>query len=125
MNLIVDHPELIPDPAERWDQVNSLLQVLMGRWEARVDIPPDSTRVAIHDIDKCLEALDTATAAMQTWAAESHLDRTMYKNRVRFLRKRLENPLRDYRDQLLPHQGDTGQRIASEDDGESFAPLGN
>ncbi len=123
IDLIVKQPELIPDPADRWDRVNSLLQTMMNRWAARVDIAPSSTQVAINDIDLCLNAFESAMVAMEEWADDSNIDVVTVANRRRYLRRRLEHPLRGYRDQLLPHYDGTGS-IAGDDD-VRFRPLGN
>ena len=123
INLIVEKPELIPDPADRWDRMNSLLQTMMTRWDARRDIAPTSTEVAMNDLDLCLAAFESGIAAMHTWAEECDIDDVTLANRGRFLRRRLENPLRGYRDKLIPHYDGT-ESVASEEDAR-FTPLGN
>lgn len=123
INLIVDKPELIPDPADRWDRMNSLLQTMLQRWDARRDIAPTSTEVAMTDLDLCLAAFESAMSAMDTWAEDCDIDDVTLAHRSRFLRRRLENPLRGYRDKLIPHY-DGAQSIAAEEDAR-FTPLGN
>lgn len=103
MNLLVEHPEIIPGDGDRWDQMNSLMQILMGRWTARRNIPPRSSHVALNDIEKTLQAIDAGLAAMNEWRTEANIDPVLCQNREVFLRRRLERPLRRYREELLPH----------------------
>ena len=126
MNLLVENPEIIPDPADRWDQMNSLLQVLMGRWVARRDIPPRSSRVALNDIEKTLQAIEAGLAAMNDWRVDASIDARICDNREVFLRRRLERPLRRYRGELLPHHYKAGSEASEEDIAvDQFRALGN
>src|SRR5262249_23273330 len=36
LKLLREHPQIEADPLRRWDHFNSLLQMLEGRWEARI-----------------------------------------------------------------------------------------
>jgi hypothetical protein len=126
MNLLVEHPEVIPDPADRWDQMNSLLQILMGRWAARRDIPPRSSHVALNDIEKSLLAIESGLKAMNNWRSEAQINVELCDNREVFLRRRLERPLRRYREELLPHHDkQPDQQIADDEVVDQFRYLGN
>lgn len=129
IELLANHPELVADAASRWDQMNSLLQVLTARWSARRHIPPASSRVALNDIEKSLLAIDQALTAMSDWQTEARIDVALCSNRERFLRSRLERPLRRYRDELMPHhyKADSELMVDEDDDQviDQFRTLGN
>ncbi|MFK7817606.1 MAG: hypothetical protein AB8G99_02720, partial [Planctomycetaceae bacterium] len=126
MNLLVDHPEIVADPAARWDQMNSLFQILMGRWAARRDIPPRSSHVALNDIEKSLLAIESSLKAMDEWRTEAAIDVDLCENREVFLRRRLERPLRRYQEELLPHHYKNGdQKVADDEVVDQFRYLGN
>lgn len=127
INLLVDQPQVIADPTRRWDQMNSLMQVLMARWAARSNIAPGSSRVAINDIDKCLAAIETGLSALRDWQAEAGIEVALVQRRERYLRRRLERPLARYRDELLPHhyKRDAEAMAADDEAIDSFRPLGN
>ena len=126
MNQLIDNPELIPDPATRWDQMNSLLQILMGRWNARRDVPPQSTHVALNDIEKSLLAMEASLEAMREWQVKADINPVLCENRETFLRRQLERPLRRFREQLMPHHyKHEEEQIAGDEAVDQFRPLGN
>ncbi len=127
IELLAQHPESIPGRGARWDQMNALLQIMMQRWAARVNIPPRSSQVALNDIEKCLTAIDTGLGALSDWRQDAGVSREMADVRASYLRLRLERPLRRYRQSLLPHhyKAPTNQPMAADDVADSFRTLGN
>ena len=129
VDLLVENSQLVPNAADRWDQLNSLLQVLTVRWNARRNIAPSSSRVALNDIEKSLVAIDKGLSAMKEWQTEAGIDTVLCSNRERFLRTQLERPLRRYRDELMPHHYKAeAEMMAEEDDDQvidQFRSLGN
>lgn len=103
LRLLVEHPEATATPLERWDGMNSLMQVLKMRWEARRNSPTTSTRILLNDVEKSISALEAALAEMDALQAELQLSETDWQARRAWLDRTLVRPLRTYRSRLLPH----------------------
>lgn len=102
LNLLVEHPEAAATPLERWDVMNSLMQVLKLRWEARRDSPTSNTRVLLNDVEKSISALESALAQMDALQGELQLPDADWQARRDYLEVALIRPLRTYRSRLLP-----------------------
>ena len=46
LDLLCEHPQAAPDPLDRWDDLNAVLQMLKQRWAVRAGVTPSSTQVA-------------------------------------------------------------------------------
>lgn len=101
--ILVEHPETMPDPLERFDQLNALVQTMKLRWAARLGYKPESSDVMLNDIEKSLRATELALEAMDEMAGELDISADDWKARRKFLGKTVVRPLRDYRRELMPY----------------------
>jgi len=104
MKQLVDMPSLISDDTERYDMLNSLLQKLTERWEARTAWEPRSSLRVQNDVDMSVSVANRAMAQMEDICDATSLDQSDFYRRRRFVNAALIGPLRDYRDQVLAHR---------------------
>jgi hypothetical protein len=105
IELLCEHPEAAKSPLDRWDHLNSLLQMMKQRWAIRAGMTPASAQVTLNDVDKSLSAVQTALQTMDDLRPEAEIPTEDWQARRRFLETTVVHPLRAYRRQLLPfHQ---------------------
>lgn len=103
LDLLCNHPEACPDPTQRWDYLNGLLQMLKQRWAIRAGVTPSSTETVLNDVQKSLTAVNRALQTMdKELQADAGIDPDHWKARRRFLESTVVHPLRAYRKQLTP-----------------------
>lgn len=103
IELLCQHPELIEDAAQRGDQLDSLLQVLHGRWHARGDLTPATSQIMLSDLEHSITAIDHAFVALDELREARSLSVADWEARRTALEKSLVRPLRHYRSVLAPH----------------------
>jgi hypothetical protein len=103
LQFVNSTPTAIADKAERFDQVNALLQMLLARWGARGEFHPTSSRVALNDIERSIAAAEASFATLDALAAEGVVPVADWEDRKQHLERRLVRPLRTYRGQVLQH----------------------
>ena len=103
IHRLCEQPELIPDPADRGDQLDALMQVLRNRWHARGEITPSSPGVVKTDIQESIEAAEDAFEKLQALAAARGMTDAEWDARRLALDKSLIRPLRSYRTMLESH----------------------
>jgi len=101
---LVDQPDLIADDADRYDQLNSLIQKLIERWEARTAWEPRSALKVQNDVDQSVRVTNRALELMEATSTAANVDTADFLRRRRFINAALISPLRDYRDQVLAHR---------------------
>lgn len=121
LQQILDDPELLSSTADRYDHVNSMLQELVRRWEARHGYNPPSARQTQQDVDQCVRLAKRALDQMEEWAPELQISEDQLVARRRFLNQSLISPLRLYSQQVLAHRIKTAgpqldQEVAGPDD---------
>lgn len=103
LQFVNSNPDVIPNATERFDQLNSLLHMLLSRWTARGEFQPVSSRVALNDIERSITAAETAFATLDHLSAEGAAPRFDWEARKQVLDRRLVRPLRTYRGEVLKH----------------------
>lgn len=103
MTLLKDFPEAEPDPRRRWDTLNSLLQALQQRWEARAGVKPTDVKKVIQDIDTTVLAAEQTFDVMETLTKEADLPAEVWAARKGALDRTLIRPVKSYRSDMLPH----------------------
>ncbi|MFN9717974.1 MAG: spermidine synthase, partial [Planctomycetota bacterium] len=104
LDQLVDRPDLVRDDQERYDLLNSLVQKLIERWEARTAWEPKSALRVQNDVEKSVRVVNLAMDQMERAAAAIHVSPGDFLRRRRFVNAALITPLRDYRDQVLAHR---------------------
>jgi spermidine synthase len=100
IELLIKHPEAIPDPGRRYDTLNGLLQTLRNRWESRQSYPVKSARRQLSDVDRSLVAADKGVQTLEDWHHEAHVSDSDWAIRKQVVERILQRPLHDYRTQL-------------------------
>jgi len=104
LQMLVEQPQLIADPAERYDALNAVLQKLIERWEARTAWEPRSAVRVQQDVDLSVLAGRQAMEQMQELAAAAGIRRSDFLQRRQFVHAALISPLRVYCEQVLAHR---------------------
>jgi spermidine synthase len=104
LQQLVDQPSLIADDTERYDMLNSLLQKMIERWEARTAWEPRSALRVQNDVDLSVGVANRAMAMMEDLCHSAAVEKSEFYTRRRFVNAALIGPLRDYRDQVLAHR---------------------
>jgi len=104
MQQLVDQPSLIADDTARYDMLNSLLQKMIERWEARTAWEPRSALRVQNDVDLSVGVANRAMAQMEEMRNTATAGKSDFYLRRRFINAALIKPLRDYRDRVLAHR---------------------
>ncbi len=103
IELLVASPEAIPDPADRFDQLDSLLQVLKRRWENRGQASASTSRIVLNDVQKSIDAGVKGLAELGRLSADADFRPEDWERRETVLRRGAIRPLRAYRNQLTAY----------------------
>lgn len=122
MDQILETPELL-DNEEQYDHLNSMIQELISRWEARTRIEPASARVVQNDVDQCVRAANRGLDAMQELCDDVGVDRSDFLIRRKFVTAALIVPLRAYRDEVLAHRIQNKSPVSDHEAGPDDMPL--
>ncbi len=95
LEIVLDHPDAVGAPLERWDLMNSLLEVLEQRWSIRVQLG-DASRYAESDTGQSLAAAERALEAMRELAPALPLSQAGCSDRITLLERQFIRPLRTY-----------------------------
>jgi hypothetical protein len=114
LELLAEHPEAMPDPQERWDHLDAMLQTMKQRWAARIAYQPLSAGVILNDIDRSLVAIAAALSAMDELSGEVTIPAEDWSCRRLFVEKTVARPLRSYRRQIMPHHAKSRRKPAAE-----------
>lgn len=98
LELLNEHPEAEPNPADRFDLVNGLLQLLRTRWDVRSRQPTRSTRQLIRELDEEIVVVAASMKTLEQSADEAGLDAKATQMRLAALEQILVRPMRDYRE---------------------------
>jgi len=123
MEQLVNQPSLIADDTERYDMLNSLLQKLTERWEARTAWEPRSSLRVQNDVDMSVSVANRAMAQMEDICSQSDPEKSDFYRRRRFVNAALIGPLRNYRDQVLAHRMKSEKPIEQNTEDANDLPL--
>ncbi|MFN0053209.1 MAG: spermidine synthase [Planctomycetales bacterium] len=102
LELLREYPGVESDDAHRWDLINSLLQALQQRWEARAGTKPSDVKKAIADIDLTVAAAEKTFEIMPRLSRDAGVSPEAWELRRSVLEKTLLRPVKGYRSDLLP-----------------------
>lgn len=93
LDLLRRNPEIVPDPAWRWDQLSYLLDIMRVRWSARWQMNAAS-KFEAADMQHSIEAVTATLTAMDDLATEAGVSRETWKVQRRLWEDSLVNPTR-------------------------------
>ncbi len=100
IELLVKHPEAIPDDTRRFDVLNGLVQTLRTRWESRQHAPVLTVPRQLTDVDRSVVAIEKAVTALGELAPSANLTDDDWATRKQVVDRILLRPLRTYRTEL-------------------------
>ncbi|MDA1232778.1 MAG: hypothetical protein O2856_18575, partial [Planctomycetota bacterium] len=95
MEQLVHQPSLIADDQQRCDMLNSLLQKMIERWEARTVWEPRSSIRVQNDVDMSVSVANRAMAQMEEIHDSGSAGQAEFYRRRRFVNAALIGPLRE------------------------------
>jgi spermine/spermidine synthase len=101
LQLLATTPQAMP-VAERWDQMNALMQFLKLRWNNRGLGKPPSVRIALNDCDRTISAAESTFVEMEKLRPEVGVTQSDWEARREVIERSLVRPLRNYQSQLVP-----------------------
>jgi len=114
LQQLTEQPELITDDAERYDQLNSLVQQLVLRWESRMAWNPRSAARTQRDVELSVRFAQKALLQMEDLAAEAGFTSDEFVSRRQYVAKSLIVPLRQYKEQVLAHRVNESPTLLSD-----------
>lgn len=99
--LLCEHPELIPDEAERWDQLNGLVEIFRHRWLLRFQDSQRQKTYEIIDTERSLAAIENAVENMEKLSDAAGLSENDRDSRHAVIQETLVRPLRLHRSRQL------------------------
>jgi hypothetical protein len=99
LQILNDHRELYTDPQARWDEMNSLLEVLKQRSALRLRADQNASAFELVDAERSIEIARRTMAAMDSLRTESELDATGWDHRRTVLERMLVQPMWKYHSQ--------------------------
>jgi hypothetical protein len=100
--LLLNRPEAVPDPQDRFDTLNGLLQTLRVRWEVRSASRVKSARLAIGDLDRSIVVVQAIVDALDELAPQVTISPEEWRIRQEVIDRVLLRPLRGFRGDLFP-----------------------
>jgi hypothetical protein len=100
IDLLLRSPEAIPDPQDRFDALNGLLQTLRSRWEVRSHSEIKSVRLALQDVDRSVVLAEKMVQAMDELVPSTSVSAADWRTRQEVIDRVLLRPLRGYRAEL-------------------------
>ncbi len=95
LEILTEHPECVPEPLERWDLTNSLLETLKHRWHLR-GASDKLTRFGPVDAQDSIEVAKKALKLLEKTGRQAGIDAEWCANRREVLDRGLIRPLRSY-----------------------------
>lgn len=120
---LVHQPDLIKTESDRYDLLNSLVQKLIERWEARTTWEPKSAVRVQHDVDESIRVTNRALDLMEQYSATANVSQSDFLCRRRYINAALIGPLRDYRDQVLSHRIKSEKPVENNSEDPNDTPL--
>jgi hypothetical protein len=99
LQILNDHPDLYAQPQTRWDEMNSLLEVLKQRTALRLQSDQSASAFELVDAERSIEATRRTMAAMDALREDAGLAATGWDQRKTVLERMLVQPMWKYHSQ--------------------------
>jgi len=97
LELLTAHPEAVANQTQRWDEMNSLLQILAQRWQRRLSSVQQSSKYETTDTEYCLRAIEAGIHELSQIYPQAGLTAQEWSWRKQTLEQALLRPLRQHR----------------------------
>jgi len=97
LELLTRHPEAVTDSTQRWDEMNSLLQILAQRWQIRLSSVQQSSKYEATDTEYCLRAIEAGLHELSQNYPQAGFTSQEWSWRKRTLEQALVRPLQQHR----------------------------
>lgn len=94
--ILCEHPEAVADDAARWDEINSLMQIMAQRWQMRLG-DQKLSRYEATDTERSLQSIEAGMSALETHYRLAGLTEQEWSLRKQTLEQALIRPLRQHR----------------------------
>ena len=116
LEQLTEQPDLVAANADRFDQLNSLVQQLIVRWEGRTQFEPRSAIRMQRDVELSVQSAQIALTQMEELSTGIGIHRDSFLLRRQFVTKALISPLRDYKERMLAHRAKHEPLMMSEEE---------
>ena len=116
LEQLTEQPDLVGRDADRFDQLNSLVQQLIVPWEGRTRFEPRSAIRMQRDVELSVQSAQTALTQMEDLSTNIGIHRDSFLLRRQFVTKALISPLRDYKERMLAHRAKHEPMLMSEEE---------
>jgi hypothetical protein len=99
LTLINDHAELIADPIARWDEMNSLLEVLKQRSSLRLRFDTTAAPFELIDAERSITIAKRTMTAMESLREQTNVPADDWQHRKTVLERMLVRPMWTYHSQ--------------------------
>lgn len=96
LELLCNHPEIDISQTARWDEMNSLMQMLAQRWQLRLS-KHQVSKYEAADTERCLAVIDATMKELERHHQMAGLSQTDWDYRKLTLEQALIRPLRQHR----------------------------
>ncbi|MCA9074901.1 MAG: hypothetical protein KDA93_07710 [Planctomycetaceae bacterium] len=96
LQLLLDEPELVTDPQQRWDEMNALLDVLRQRSALRVQTDKTASSFELLDAENSIKVAERAMEAMDELHIEAGVSASDWEHRRTILDRLLVRPMWTY-----------------------------
>lgn len=100
IEMLVKHPEAVPDDSNRFDVLNGLMQTLRVRWEIRQSVPDSNSTKALDDVNQSLLAIENGITALDAQVASAGIASEEWRVRKDVIERLMIRPLRSYRNEV-------------------------
>lgn len=102
--ILCENPGIVDGDADRWDQLNGLMEIFRHRWHLRFADRSKQSSYELIDTERSIEAIKAAMEEMEELASQAGLSDRDWQARQTILEETLIRPLRLHRSQQLRSQ---------------------
>ena len=99
LEILNDHPDLIKNPIDRWDELNALLEVLKHRSALRIRFDSSASSFELIDAERSIAVAKRTVATMDKLRPQTDVSSENWERRKTVIERMLIRPMWSYQDQ--------------------------
>jgi len=99
LRLVCDDPGVVADPVDRWDEMNSLLDVLKQRASLRLRLDDSASPFELVDAERSIDVAKVAMEQMDALRVQVGVPESDWQRRKTVLQRKLVRPMWSYHSQ--------------------------